>query len=194
MNLGALNGLTGEAVSISGAHVLLDTNRTREFFAALKNNPATGIVTLRGAAIRAFRDTLARSMMIVISFYVGFGAVIAFGVCYNTARIALSERGRELASLRVLGFTKLESGYILLGELVVLVLLALPFGALFGYGLAWITSSRMETKLYRVPFVIQPSTYGTALLVLLVGAALSLMAAAVRVGRIDLLSALKAPE
>lgn len=194
MNMDALNRLTGEAESISGAHVLLDTNRTAEFFAALKNNPATGIVTLRGAAIRAFRETMARSMLMVISFYVGFGAVIAFGVCYNTARIAISERGRELASLRVLGFTKIEAGYILLGELVLLVLLALPFGALFGYGLSRFMSSRMETKLFRVPFIIQHSTYGTALLILLASAAVSLMAAAGRVGRIDLLSALKAPE
>ncbi len=194
MNINALNRLTGEAESISGAHVLLDTNRTAEFFAALKNNPSTGIVTLRSSAIRAFRETMARSMLIVISFYVGFGAVISFGICYNTARIAISERGRELASLRVLGFTKIEAGYILLGELVVLVLLALPFGAIFGYGLSWFMSSRMETKLFRVPFIIQPSTYGTALVILIVSAAISLIAAAIRVGRIDLLSALKAPE
>jgi putative ABC transport system permease protein len=194
MNLDSLNRLTGEAVGISGAQVLLDSNQTSAFFGALKRTPATGIVTLRAPAIRAFRETLARSMLIVISFYVGFGAVISFGVVYNTARIALSERGRELASLRVLGFTKAEVAYILLGELAVLVLLALPLGGVFGYGLAWVMSTAMETKLFRIPFVIDLSTYGTAALILLGSALLSLVAIARRASRLDLIAALKAPE
>jgi putative ABC transport system permease protein len=194
MNLAALNRLTGEAESISGAHVLLDPTRITAFFAALKRTPATGIVTLRSSAIDAFRETLARSMLIVISFYVGFGAVIAFGVIYNTARIALSERGRELASLRVLGFTKAEVAYILLGELAVLTIAALPFAALFGYGLTRFMSSAMETKLFRIPFVVEASTYGTAALIVLGSAAISLTAVAHRISRLDLLAALKAPE
>ena len=45
------------------------------------------------------------------------GGSIAFGVIYNNMRIALSERNRELASLRVLGFHRGEVAYILLGEL-----------------------------------------------------------------------------
>lgn len=194
MNLEAVNRLTGEAVGISGAQIMLDPNQMSAFFAALKHTPATGIVTLRAPAILAFRETLARSMLIVISFYVGFGAVIAFGVVYNTARIALSERARELASLRVLGFTKAEVAYILLGELTIFTIMALPFAGLFGYGLAWFMSSAMETKLFRIPFVVEPSTYGTAALILLGSAALSLLAVARRIDRLDLLAALKAPE
>ena len=194
MNLDAVNRLTGEAVGISGAQIMLDPIEMRAFFAALKRTPATGIVTLRAPAIVAFRETLARSMLIVISFYVGFGAVIAFGVVYNTARIALSERARELASLRVLGFTKAEVSYILLGELTLFAIMALPFAALFGYGLAWFMSSAMETKLFRIPFVVEPSTYGTAALILFGSAALSLIAVARQISRLDLLAALKAPE
>jgi putative ABC transport system permease protein len=194
MNLNALNRLTGEAAGISGAQVLLDSNQTSAFFAALKRTPATGIVTLRAPAIQAFRDTMARSMLIVISFYVGFGAVISFGVIYNTARIALSERSRELASLRVLGFTKGEVAYILLGELAAFVVAALPFGGGFGYGLAWVLSSAMETKLFRIPFIVERATFGTAALILLGSAALSLIAVARRVSHLDLLAALKAPE
>ncbi|HEX3484934.1 MAG TPA: FtsX-like permease family protein [Micropepsaceae bacterium] len=194
MNLDALNRLTGEAAGISGAQVLLDSNQTSAFFAALRRTPATGIVTLRAPAIQAFRNTLARSMLIVISFYVGFGAVIAFGVVYNTARIALSERDREFASLRVLGFTTGEVAYILLGELTLFTLAALPFAALFGYGLSWFMSHAMETKLFRIPFILEPSTYGTAALILLASAAVSLIAVARRVTQLDLLTALKAPE
>lgn len=194
MNLDALNRLVGGAVGISGAEVLLDPKAQSAFFAALKRTPATGIVTLRASAIQAFRDTLARSMLIVISFYVGFGAVISFGVVYNSARISLSERSREMASLRVLGFTKGEVAYILLGELAIFVLLALPLGGVFGYGLAWLISSEMETKLFRIPFIIDRSTYGTAALILIASASLSLIAVGRRLARLDLLAAMKAPE
>lgn len=194
MNLDALNRLVGGAVGISGAEILLDPNAQSAFFATLKRTPATGIVTLRASAIQAFRDTLAQSMLIVISFYVGFGAVISFGVVYNTARISLSERSREMASLRVLGFTKGEVAYILLGELAVFMLLALPVGGVFGYGLAWLISSEMETKLFRIPFIIDRSTYGTAALILIASAGLSLIAVERRLAQLDLLAAMKAPE
>jgi putative ABC transport system permease protein len=116
MAINALNRLAGEESGISGAQLLLDPEQQSSFFGALRRTPGVGIATLRMPAINAFRETLAQSMLIVIFFYVGFGSVIAFGVVYNTARIGLSERGRELASLRVLGFTKSEAAYILLGN------------------------------------------------------------------------------
>lgn len=194
MELDALNRLAGEESGISGAQLLLDPGQEGAFFAALRRTPSVGIVTLRAAAINAFRETLARSMLIVISFYVGFGAVIAFGVVYNTARIALSERGRELASLRVLGFTKGEVAYILLGELIILVLLALPVGGLFGYGLTWYLSTAMETKLFRIPFVLENSTFGIGAAIMIVSTVLSLVAVARRVHRLDLVAVLKARE
>jgi putative ABC transport system permease protein len=194
MEIEALNRLVGEESGISGAHLVLDPEQQSAFFATLRRTPGVGIVTLRAAAIDSFRDTLAQSMLIVIFFYVGFGSVIAFGVVYNTARIALSERGRELASLRVLGFTKGEAAYILLGELAVLILLALPIAGVFGYGLTWYLSSAMETKLFRVPFVLENSTFGIGAVIVLASTVLSLLAVGRRIYRLDLIAVLKARE
>ena len=194
MAIDALNRLAGDESGISGAQLLIDPAQQSDFFAALQRTPGVGIVTSRMLAITSFRETLARSMLIVIFFYVGFGSVIAFGVVYNTARIALSERGRELASLRVLGFTKAEVAYILLGELAILILLALPLAGVFGYMLTWYLSSAMETKLFRVPFALENSTFGVGALIMLASTVLSLVAVARRVFKLDLIAVLKARE
>jgi putative ABC transport system permease protein len=130
----------------------------------------------------------------VIDFYIALGAIIAFGVVYNAARISLSERGRELASLRVLGFTKGEVAYVLLGELAVLALVALPIGCVLGNGLARLMRDAMETKLFRIPFVLQPSTDGIAAGIVLASAVLSAAAVAWRIHRLDMIAVLKTRE
>ena len=101
--------------------------------------------------------------MIFVSFFIVFACALAFGVTYNAARIALSERGRELATLRVLGFTRAEISYILLGEIGLLTFLALPLGLPAAMALARLMVRGFETELFRVPFVIEPSTYGWAM-------------------------------
>ncbi|MEM7022859.1 MAG: ABC transporter permease, partial [Pseudomonadota bacterium] len=148
MSMAALNRLMLEGPTVSGTHLLLDPRDEPELYRSLKETPAVAAVTLRSAAIGSFRETLAETMVVVISFYVGFGGLLAFGVVYNSARIALSERARELASLRVLGFTRFEVSYILLGELLLLTLVALPIGCLIGYLLALGLSEAMKTELY----------------------------------------------
>src|SRR5690606_12196509 len=111
-------------------------------------------VTVKDAAVQTFHDTLAETLLIFISFFVVFSCTLAFGVTYNAARIALSERGRELATLRVLGFTRGEISYILLGELGLLTCLALPLGCAAGFGLANLMLKAFKTELYRVPMAI----------------------------------------
>ncbi len=112
-------------------------------------------------------------------------------MAYNSARIQLSERARELASLRVLGFTRHEVSRILLNELMILTLLALPAGWAGGYGLAWLTAKGLDTELHRVPFVIERSTFGWASVVLVLAVALSALIVRIRINKLDLISVLK---
>jgi putative ABC transport system permease protein len=130
----------------------------------------------------------------MLFFYVSFAALIAIGVIYNSARISLSERARELASLRVLGFTQREVGTILAGELAVLTVIALPLGCLIGYGLAALFVSLFDTKLYRIPFIVASSTYGYSVLVVLIAAAASSGIVLRRVAKLDLIAVLKTRE
>ncbi|WP_448192766.1 ABC transporter permease [Azospirillum sp. sgz301742] len=194
MDRAALNRLMGEGPVVSGAHLRIDENQADTLFRRLKELPMLAGVTLRTASVGAFRATVAETMSIVLSFYVAFGGLIAFGVLYNSARITLSERGRELASLRVLGFTRGEVAYILLGELAVLTVLALPLGCALGYGLAAVIAAGLDSDLFRVPLVIEDRTYGIAVLVVLLSAAVSGAAVGWRVARLNLIAVLKTRE
>ncbi len=113
---------------------------------------------------------------------------------YNSARITLLERSRDLASLRVLGFTRGEVAYILIGELALLVVLALPIGSLVGVGLAWLVSTSMATELYRVPVIVSPSTFGLAASIVLVATAGSIFLVQRRLDKLDLIGVLKTAE
>jgi putative ABC transport system permease protein len=121
-------------------------------------------------------------------------STIAIGVVYNTVRISLSERGRELASLRVLGYTRSEVSYILLGELTVLVFVAIPVGLVMGRGLAGVMASSAQTELFRVPMVVDPSTYALAALVVAVATVLSALTVGRKINHLDLVEVLKARE
>ena len=131
---------------------------------------------------------------IMVTIYVALAGIIAFGVVYNGARIQLSEQGRELASLRVLGFTRGEVPWILLGEFAILTLAALPLGWLLGYGMAYSTAEGLATEMFRLPLVIERSTYAWASVVVLVASALSALIVRRRIDRLDLIEVLKTRE
>lgn len=194
MDRRTLETLTGQSGGLTSVQALVDSAAQAGFLRRLKDVPAVATVSTRAQAITALRDTMAQSITIVIDFYVVLGAIISFGVVYNAARIALSERGRELACLRVIGFTRWEVGYILLGELALLVVAALPAGCVLGDGLAWLMSRAMETKLFRIPFVVTPHTFGIAMTIALVSAAASGLIVAWRINRLDLIAVLKTRE
>jgi putative ABC transport system permease protein len=160
----------------------------------LKSTPAVAGVVLKRAALESFQKTIEQHMLVMIFFNILFACVIAFGVVYNAARIVLSERSRDLASLRVLGFTRAEVANILLGELAVIVLLALPVGLAVGQALgAWILKLS-ESELYRFPLIVTPRTRVFAAAVVLLAGALSALTVRRRLDRLDLVAVLKTRE
>lgn len=125
---------------------------------------------------------------------IAFASVIAMGMIYNGARIALSERANELATLRVLGFTRQEITLILLGEQAMITTLALPFGFSAGYGLCALLSAKLQTELYRMPFVVESSSYAWAFLIVLFSAVTSGFLISLRLARLDIVAVLKSRE
>jgi len=194
MNLKALNRLLAEAPAISGATLHVDGGRAEALYRELKDMPAVSAVSIREVLVQSFRQTIEENIGLMIDFNILFAVVIAFGVVYNSARISLSERSRELASLRVLGFTKGEVAYILLGELGLLISVALPLGCILGYGLAalWVTS--MDTDLFRMPLVVDRATFAWSIVVVLAAAAISGLVVRRRLDALDLIEALKTRE
>lgn len=191
MNADALAHMLREAPTVTSVQISLDDNQLGFLYDALKRLPTVGGVSLQRASLANFRKSLAIVVTLTASIYTGLAAVIAFGVVYNSARISLSERARELASLRVLGFTRGEVLWILLLELVLLAVLAQPVGWAIGYGLAWVMRNNLAGELMRVRLVVEPFTYLLASGIVLTAAALSALVIRERVRNLDLVSVLK---
>jgi putative ABC transport system permease protein len=194
MDVDALHRLMREGDTLSGAYLQADARRLPALYARLKSTPAVGGVTLKSAALGSFESTLAESIGMTRTIAIVFAAVIAFGVVYNSARIALSERSRELATLRVIGFTRNEVAGILLAELGLVTAAAIPLGLAIGYALSAATVHAYDTELYRFPLVISPGTYALSALTLVAAATLSGIGVRRRVRRLDLLAVLKTRE
>lgn len=187
----ALNRLVGDGQVASGAYLAADPAFHDALFFELTQSPAVAGVSRRLASLETFRELIDRSMGTSILFYIGFASLIAIGVVYNSARISLSERARELASMRVLGFYRGEVAVLLLGELAVFTFVAIPVGCVLGYLLAAGMVSEFASDLFRLPLIVEPSTYAYAAIVVIVSALLSGALVARRVAKLDLIAVLK---
>lgn len=194
MQRDALNALTGDGHVISSSHLAVDSAHRSALYTQLKAMPAVSAVVLLTDSLAKFRATLAQNMNTMMTVYVVLSSIVTFGVVYNSARIQLSENGRELASLRVLGFTRGEVSAILLGEIAILVAIAIPLGWVLGYGFTWLLISGFDTELYRVPFVIERATFGYAGLIVAGSAAVTALLVRRRIDQLDLIAVLKTRE
>ncbi|MBX7071570.1 MAG: FtsX-like permease family protein [Pirellulales bacterium] len=194
MDIHALNRLLQEGATISGGYLMTDAAKVDALYDTLKHTPDVAAVNVREVSINNFKKTIAENMLRMRLFNVAFATIIACGVVYNSARIALAERSRELASLRVLGFTRGEISTILLGELAVLTLAAIPLGMALGTGFAWFLTSRLDTDLFRIPLVIDPQTFAFAVIVVLAAAIASGLVVRRKLDHLDLVAVLKSRE
>lgn len=196
MQVDALNELMQEGLTYSGAYLLVDQDQLQPLYKQLKATPAIAGVAQRETALGQFQETIAATSGAMNVVLMVFASIIAVGVVYNAARIALSERSRELATLRIIGFTQTEIAVILLGEQAVLTLAATPLGWGLGFGLAWLLnqSPAQNTEMFRVPFVISLGSYSFALVVIVVAAIASGWLINHQLMRLDLIGVLKTRE
>jgi putative ABC transport system permease protein len=194
MDLDALHRLTRGARTATGAYLSVDPEDRAALNRRLKRLPVVAGVASPAETLALFETQLADQLFISVFFILGFSGVIAVAVIYNGARVALSERGRELASLRVLGFTRTEVAVLLLGEQVVTTLAAIPLGWLIGYWLAAGIVLGLQSETYRIPLVINTPTYFWAAVVTIVAALASGWIVRRRLDRMDLIEVLKTRE
>jgi putative ABC transport system permease protein len=194
MDVAALNRLMEEGRTVSGAFLAIDLLAAPRLFELLKHTPAVGGVAVRETMLASFRTLIAESLTMSVSVLVVFSCIIASGMVYNGVRISLSERGHELACLRVLGFTHREVSWVLLGEQALLTCTAIPFGWGLGFALSAFLARRMSTELFRLPLVISTGSYVFSLLVVALAALLSGLLVYGRIRRLDLVAVLKTRE
>jgi len=194
MRLDALNRLLGEGRVISGAYLQVDPELAENTYADLGDRPGVAMVTRKRAMVDGFLETIAENILRVRLFNLIMASIIAIGVIYSSARIAFSERSRDLATMRVIGLTRGEVATVMLGEFALLTVLAIPLGMLIGRTLCALLLGTMDMELYTFPLVIEPSTWGYASLVVLGAATASNLILLRRISRLDLISALKVKE
>ena len=194
MRLEDLTRLAREGNVVSGAGLSVERAQETALLERLKQIPAAAVVIVHRTLIDTFRETSARNVMFFTTVLSIFAATIAVGVVYNNARIQLAERAWELASLRVLGFTRREVSVLLLGELAVEIVLAIPLGFLAGFGLAALLLALMRQEVMELPLVIFPSTYVYAGAVVVAAGVLSALIVRNRIDNLDLVAVLKTRE
>jgi putative ABC transport system permease protein len=194
MDIHALNRLMNEGDTVSGAYLAVDAAERERLFSKLKRTPAVAGVNLPGTTLASFNETIARTIGTSTAIMIGFACVIAFGVVYNGARIALAERGRELASLRVLGFTQREIGAMLLGEQAFLTAAAVPIGWLIGFVICFLITKVVDVEIIRLPLVLSFRTFAFSFVIVAAAAFVSGLLVVWRLGSMDLISVLKTRE
>jgi putative ABC transport system permease protein len=194
MNLTALNRLMREGNAISGVYIATDSLYQEKLYQQFMKMPRVAGTTVRKDDIRNFYEVQAKGMLFFTFVATIMAGSIIFGVVYNSARIALSERSRELSSLRVLGYTRGEISYILLGELGLLTIAAIPVGFLIGQELCGMIARALESELFRIPTVLEARTFSMAAAVVLSSAALSGLIVRRKLDHLDLVEVLKSRE
>lgn len=194
MDFEYLNALFRQAPRVSMVNITLDVRQSDALHAAIKETPSiTGIIEMNENR-RSFQDTIAQNVVVMNSIYITVAILITIGVTYNAARIQLSERARELASLRILGFGRGEVSYILVGEMMLIALIAQPIGWLIGSWIALLMTNAFTSDLYAIPLVLKPATFTTASLVVLGAALLSVLIVRRRLDQLNLVSVMKTRE
>jgi putative ABC transport system permease protein len=194
MNMQAVNRLVGDGNAISGAFLMIDERYESELIRQLGDRPRVASIMSSKKAIQAYMDSAA-DLLLGFAFILSiFAGIIALGVVYNSMRISLSERDRELASLRVLGFTRGEISYILLGEMALLVLCSIPVGFLIGYVFSKISTEALETDMYSFPLVMESGTFALAATIIIIAAFVSALLMRTRINKLDMIAVLKTRE
>ena len=192
MRLENLRRLLREGDTISGAWLSVDANRLDDFLNEVKQTPRIASMMMKEAVRQSFQKTTAETINMLQSMYFTFAVIVSFGVVYNSARIALSERARDLATLRVVGFTRGEVAAVLISELLMLLLVAVPAGLAFGSAMSAGIIQSASTETVRLPLILSGRSFATAVLIVTVSASVSFALVSRGIWKLDLLSVLKA--
>ncbi len=194
LNRRELHRLMIESERLSGAFLAVDPQRLDDLYAAVKATPFIAGVTDKNAASKNFQETIAESTLVMRIVNAVFASIIAFGVIYNCGLITLAERSRDLATLRVMGFSRREVSFILLGELGIITLLSIPVGLPIGLGFSYLTVLALDTETHRFPLVISHATFAYSTLALIAAAVVSASFVQRMLNDLDLIAVLKVKE
>lgn len=194
MRRDAVNRLLHEGDLATNFGLLVERGREPELLSRLRDLPRAAGTFSKATMLRNLEEISARNIRIISAIMTAFALVIAIGVVYNSARVALAERAWELASLRVLGFRRREVSILFFGEIAIQLLIAMPLGMLMGYGLTLLILDLLRSDQFSFPLTIRASTYAFAALSVAMAAVVSGLIVQRRINRLDLVGVLKTRE
>ena len=191
MEIAALNHLTGEGDVVSAAALFIEPSALPVLSQRFKELPVIESVSMKAYSLTSFIDKIANLVLVTAGILTTFAVIIAVGVVYNSARIGLQERAWELASLRVLGFTRAEVAHILLGEFMIEILIAIPIGIVLSQGIIDLIVRFHSNESFQIPGVIGAQTFAAACFVVIAAAGASAYVVRRSIDRLDLVGVLK---
>lgn len=193
MDLDAVNRALGQGDVITGVDLKVDATKVNALYDKVKGIPSiTGAVSHIAQLEAMHRITEQTRRMTILN--IAFAAIILFGVVYNNARISFAERSRELATIRMLGFSQLEVSYILVGELALLTVIAIAIGCALGYGVAWKLTQGASNEMFRLPLWLERASFGYTIVCAGITVVISSAVVIWRVFVLDVISILKTEE
>ncbi|HMV45042.1 MAG TPA: FtsX-like permease family protein [Leptospiraceae bacterium] len=189
-----LHSSLGQEKSLTFISLQSDKNAERKLLEKIKKFPKTYGVFTRSSMLRGLREVMERSVLISALILGIFASVISVGVIYNTMIVSLSEKSWELASLRILGLTRREVFWILVSELILQIIIAIPIGCVLGYWFSWLLMQTTSTEAFQIPLIILPATYITSVGIALIASFVSFYILWRKVKTLDLISVLKLRE
>jgi putative ABC transport system permease protein len=194
LDIAALNRLAGQGPTVDTIALRQSAGERASLYARLRDTPRAGTLVEPAELAAGFRATAGRNVLVFTTIVAGFAAAVAFGVVYNNLRVALAERAWELASLRVLGFSRAEVSTMLIGEMAIVLTAAVPVGLLLGRALASALCALLHGETFRIPVVIEPRTYLLGAAVTIVAGIASALLVRRRIDSLDLVAVLKVRE
>lgn len=191
IDMAALDRALMQRPLVSGAYLAIDPALAADLHAAVKQRPMIATLSLRSAVLGNFQQQIEDNLGAFRLYSLTLAAIMVVGVVYNNARLSFSEQVRDLATMRVLGYRPGEVGHVLVGELVLLTLAALPLGVVIGLGLAWYVAQSFSSDMYSIPFAVSSSTIAMALATSLLASVATALTVHLRIRRLDLVRVLK---
>lgn len=191
MEIDTLNRLTGEGAVVSAAALFVEPSALADLSRRFKTLPVIESVAVKTYTLRSFLEKIAGIVLVSAFILTSFAVIVAVGVVYNSARIALQERAWELASLRVLGFTRAEVAQILFSQFAAEIVLAIPIGLWFSQSIVRLIARFHSNESFQIPAVVGSRTYLAAIAIVVATAAASAYIVRRRIDRLDLVAVLK---
>jgi len=189
-----LADLEGDLGAVSAALLAVVPSASPAIQERLRRSPQVIDVSELSSDIQRLRDMNGSFMDVWTLVSITLASSVILGVVYNNARIALSARGRDLASLRVLGFSRSEISRVLIGGLAIEVLFAIPIGLWLGKKWSEQFMLQVDQETFRWAVVIAPRTYALASAVSLLAAGAAALWVRRSLDRLDLIAVLKTRE